>query len=84
MERLTFREILAGYIVMHLETNKDGTDIKNSKKNERIFNIATKIMGGREKLDNAVKKIIKRTIEYGIIENDLSEEELSELNTNIR
>lgn len=85
MKKLTLRELLASYIIVHLDTSDDGLTIKNTKKNEWIFKAASKIMGGRDKLDNTAKKVVRILIENGIIDiSELSEEQLMELNTEIK
>lgn len=55
----TGKELLAMYMCMHLETTEDGNAInENSKKNERIFRRASKLVGGREKLDALVARFM--------------------------
>lgn len=59
-EKFTVKEILAMYFCMHLETTPNGNAIDEmSSKNEKIFRIATKLVGSREKLDALAERFTK-------------------------
>lgn len=59
-EKFTVKEMLAMYFCMHLETTPDGNAIdETSSKNEKVFHIATNLVGGREKLDALAERFTK-------------------------
>ena len=73
-----FRELLAMFIVMHLETTTDENGYEfideETIKNKRLFSKASKLVGGRENLDALIKKFVKSAaVSLGIAGYDTSD-----------
>ena len=63
-QNYTLKELTAMYLCMHLETSVvNGIEIvdENTKKNKRIFTIASKLVGGRKNLDSITERFVNTT-----------------------